>query len=60
MMNRGKAVPGGVCGFWGACGAGISTGMFTVALERMWSLISSSIFDRYRNNRCCDRIKKTI
>ena len=28
MMNRGKAVPGGVCGFWGACGAGISTGMF--------------------------------
>ena len=28
MMNRGKAVPGGACGFWGACGAGISTGMF--------------------------------
>ena len=22
MMNRGKTVPGGVCGFWGACGAG--------------------------------------
>ena len=28
MMNRGKSVPGGSCGFWGACGAGISTGMF--------------------------------
>ena len=28
MMNRGKRVPGGACGFWGACGAGISTGMF--------------------------------
>ena len=28
IMNRGKAVPGGACGFWGACGAGISTGMF--------------------------------
>ena len=28
MMNRGKSVPGGVCGFWGACGAGISSGMF--------------------------------
>ena len=28
MMNRGKKVPGGACGFWGACGAGISTGMF--------------------------------
>lgn len=27
MMNRGKAVPGGTCGFWGACGAGISAGM---------------------------------
>ena len=28
MMNRGKTILGGVCGFWGACGAGISTGMF--------------------------------
>ena len=28
MMNRGRQVPGGACGFWGACGAGISTGMF--------------------------------
>ena len=28
MMNRGKNVPGGACGFWGACGAGISSGMF--------------------------------
>lgn len=28
MYNRGKAVPGGVCGFWGACGAGISSGIY--------------------------------
>ena len=28
MYSRGKAVPGGACGFWGACGAGISSGMF--------------------------------
>ena len=28
MVSRGKAVPGGVCGFWGACGAGISAGQF--------------------------------
>jgi len=28
MHSRGKAVPGGVCGFWGACGAGISAGQF--------------------------------
>ena len=26
--NRGQSVPGGACGFWGACGAGISSGMF--------------------------------
>lgn len=35
MKNRGQQVPGGACGFWGACGAGISTGMFV-------SVISSS------------------
>ncbi len=28
MQTRGKKVPGGACGFWGACGAGVSTGMF--------------------------------
>ena len=28
MVSRGKAVPGGTCGFWGACGAGISAGQF--------------------------------
>ncbi len=35
MIRRGKSVPGGACGFWGACGAGISAGMFI-------SIISSS------------------
>ena len=28
ILNRGRKVPGGTCGFWGACGAGISSGMF--------------------------------
>ena len=28
MVSRGSKVPGGACGFWGACGAAISTGMF--------------------------------
>ena len=28
MKSRGQNVPGGACGFWGACGAGISSGMF--------------------------------
>ena len=27
IYSRGKEIPGGACGFWGACGAGISTGM---------------------------------
>ena len=28
MQARGRQVPGGTCGFWGACGAGVSAGMF--------------------------------
>lgn len=28
MEKRGKQVPGGTCGFWGACGASISLGIF--------------------------------
>lgn len=28
MMARGRKVPGGTCGFWGCCGAAVSTGMF--------------------------------
>lgn len=35
MMKRGRQVPGGACGYWGACGAGLSSGMFV-------SIISSS------------------
>jgi len=34
MMNRGKRVPGGACGFWGACGAGVSSGMFISILSK--------------------------
>ncbi len=33
-MNRGKSVPGGACGFWGACGAGISSGMFISIISK--------------------------
>lgn len=28
IKSRGQNVPGGACGFWGACGAGISSGIF--------------------------------
>ena len=34
MLSRGRSVPGGACGFWGACGAGISSGMFVSILSR--------------------------
>ena len=34
MQNRGRQVPGGVCGFWGACGAGISAGISTAILSK--------------------------
>ena len=28
MQRRGQQTPGGACGYWGACAAGISAGMF--------------------------------
>ncbi len=42
MMNRGKSVPGGACGFWGACGAGISSGMFVSIISGSTPLESES------------------
>lgn len=68
MIKRGKEVPGGTCGFWGACGAGISTGMFISILtksfplaEKPWSL-SNGMTSRSLNAisanggpRCCKR-----
>ena len=34
MQSRGRSVPGGACGFWGACGAGISAGMFVSIITK--------------------------
>lgn len=42
MMNRGKSVPGGACGFWGACGAGISAGMFVSIVTHATPLTTDS------------------
>ena len=42
MMNRGRSVPGGACGFWGACGAGISTGMFVSIITKTSPLTQES------------------
>ena len=34
MINRGKQIPGGTCGFWGAYGAGISSGTFISIISK--------------------------
>ena len=34
MKSRGQGVPGGACGFWGACGAGISSGMYVSIISK--------------------------
>jgi len=68
IERRAKQVPGGACGFWGCCGAAISTGMFisiatgaTPLSEREWSLsnlITSKVLRRISalgGPRCCKR-----
>ena len=68
MMNRGRNVPGGACGFWGACGAGISTGMFVSIItkaspltQESWGLSNSMTskalgeIGKIGGPRCCKR-----
>lgn len=68
MYSRGKAVPGGACGFWGACGAGISAGQFvaiatgsTPLSTEAWGLsnrMTSKALDsigKVGGPRCCKR-----
>ena len=68
MQVRGKQVPGGACGFWGACGAGISTGMYmsiitksTPLAKEAWGLsnqmtgLSLSAIGKNGGPRCCKR-----
>lgn len=68
MQSRGKKVPGGACGFWGACGAGISAGMFvsiitgsTPLANEAWGLsnkMTSSALNaigEIGGPRCCKR-----
>ena len=68
MINRGKNVPGGACGFWGACGAGISSGMFIsiissstplsvepFALSHKMTAKSLSAIGEIGGPRCCKR-----
>jgi hypothetical protein len=68
MINRGKSVPGGACGFWGACGAGISSGMFIsiiskstpltnepFALSHKMTALSLGKIGEIGGPRCCKR-----
>lgn len=42
IIRRGKQVPGGVCGSWGACGASLSAGMFVSIITRNTPLSTQS------------------
>lgn len=68
MIARGKQIPGGVCGFWGACGAGISTGIYCSIITRATPLETSAwglsnrmtaraleAIGRHGGPRCCKR-----
>lgn len=68
IKSRGQNVPGGSCGFWGACGAGISSGMFvsiisgaTPLAQEPWGLAnrmtarSLEAIGSVGGPRCCKR-----
>jgi len=68
MIARGKQIPGGVCGFWGACGAGISAGIFiaivtgsTPLTEKPWGFANGMTaralekISAVGGPRCCKR-----
>lgn len=68
LYRRGHEVPGGACGFWGACGAGVSTGIYlsvatgaTPLAGEAWSLanqMTSRALARiaaHGGPRCCKR-----
>ena len=68
MVSRGRNIPGGACGFWGACGAGISSGMFVsiisgstplaekpFALSHRMTAKSLAAIGEIGGPRCCKR-----
>ncbi|NPE28741.1 methyltransferase domain-containing protein [Methanococcoides sp. SA1] len=67
-ISRGADIPGGVCGFWGACGAAIGAGIavstifsatpLTPAPRQTAQAFSAKILEvisKYRGGRCCQR-----
>lgn len=68
IKNRGSQVPGGACGFWGACGARLSAGMFVsiatgstplanaaFALAHKMSAAALTAIANVGGPRCCKR-----
>lgn len=68
MHQRGRQIPGGVCGFWGACGAAISAGIFvslvtgaTPIADKEWgqaNIMTSKALEKIGKiggPRCCKR-----
>ncbi len=67
-ISRGADIPGGVCGFWGACGAAIGSGIavstifsatpLTPSPRQTAQAFSAKILkaiSEYRGGRCCQR-----
>lgn len=68
LKNRAEQVPGGACGYWGACGAGISSGMFVSIvtgsnplaneewkLSNLMTASSLGAIGKVGGPRCCKR-----
>ena len=68
ILQRATEIPGGVCGIWGSCGAGIGTGIFISVITgasplslNEWSLAnqmtseSLAVIARNGGPRCCKR-----
>lgn len=68
MVSRGGKLPGGICGFWGACGAAVSSGIFisiitgsTPLADKAWGCANLMTSQSLRKlgeiggPRCCKR-----
>jgi hypothetical protein len=67
-LERAKNVPGGACGFWGCCGAGVGAGIFfsvatgaTPLAQKSWALSNAATsaalqaISAHGGPRCCKR-----
>ncbi len=67
-IRRGADIPGGVCGFWGACGAAVGAGIAVSIILAATPLTPSArqaaqsfsarilaVIAQYRGGRCCQR-----